>query len=112
MWSRMNPMALPKLKRVPYWLAAVGLLASCGCAGFRPSFGFWGAAPVPVVAAPSGVAQASYTEKGPGLNKPTVSGSQLNLKPDETVVERALELSQKLTQVEEEKKTLTTRVQQ
>jgi outer membrane murein-binding lipoprotein Lpp len=104
-----------KLNRLYGCMAAFGLLASCGCAGFRPQFGFFGQAPAaPPAPAASGdaVAQASYTERGPGLSRPTVSGSQLNLKPDETVVERALELVQKLTQAEEEKKTLGARVQQ
>src|SRR5207249_11653502 len=44
--------------------------------------------------------------------RPTVSGAQLNLKPDETAVDRALELSQKVTQAEEAKKTLAARVHQ
>ncbi len=68
-----------------------------------PSWGFSRPAPAPVAAAPDAVAART---------KPTVTGSQLNLKPDETAAERALDLTHKLTAVEDEKKTLGMRVQQ
>jgi chromosome segregation ATPase len=71
--------------------------------------------PAPCVAgssANSGVQQAGYTTPGPDSNKPTVTGCQLGLKGDETVLERALELTAKLAVTEEQKKELVCRVQQ
>jgi chromosome segregation ATPase len=85
-------------------LGAASLFFTPGC--MAPSWGFFSRpAPAPVAVAAAPEAMAART-------KPTVTGSQLNLKPDETAAERALELTHKLTAAEEEKKALTMRVQQ
>ena len=57
-------------------------------------------------------ADKSGTQQANARTQPSVVGSELNLRPDEPVVARALELTQKLVTSEEEKKTLAARVQQ
>jgi chromosome segregation ATPase len=88
------------------WLCPSALLLSCGCTTFWAP---WGA---PARQPPAAVAAVPDQALATARNKPTVTGSQLNLKPDETAAERALELTHKLSAAEEEKKTLTMRVQQ
>jgi hypothetical protein len=64
----------------------------------------------PAAPAPAGgkVVQASLEVQ----QAPTITGSQLQLRPGETAADRAVELTQKLLAAEEEKKALTLRAQQ
>lgn len=67
-------------------------------------------APAPPPGSRRALAAAGFVEPGVQRDRPTAIGSQLNLKPDETVVERALELKEKLNAAEEEKKVITARL--
>jgi hypothetical protein len=57
-------------------------------------------------------AGANAAAAAPAGNGPTVTGKILNLKPDETPMERALELTEKLAVAEEHRRGLAVRIQQ
>jgi len=93
------------------WLLAPLVLMACGCTTL--STGWWGSSPPAPPAPPAPPpSAAAVPEAALGRNKPTVTGSQLNLKPDESAAQRALELTKRLEAVEEERKSLSMRVQQ
>jgi ABC-type transporter Mla subunit MlaD len=99
--------------QVGRWLGRLAPLWMAGCATWpMPSFGIGAATPSAGIR--SGVVQtgAAVPEQGVARKTPTVTGSQLQLKPDETAAERALELSRKLTAAEEEKKVVAYRVRE
>jgi hypothetical protein len=113
----------------PLWLGAAVLLLTSGCAGWPG--GWWSfrtasgpppqttSVPPPQPTSPTREGTPPVPEGGTAplepvaaRGRPTALGSQLNLRPDETVVERALELTARLNLTEEEKKALAVRVQQ
>jgi uncharacterized protein (DUF342 family) len=97
-----------------WWAGMAAALLLAGCTGWQltpapPS------APGPMPAAPVNPAATGGqppVESAQLHGRPGASGTRLNLAPGETAVDRALEVSQKLSSLEEEKRTLTARVQE
>jgi hypothetical protein len=108
-------MAKLRLSNLRSWAAGLVVGALCGCNTLCTTFPFLSHTSTPTVAPPNptntGVQQAAYTQPAQDCNKPTVIGCQLGLKGDETIVERALELTAKLATAEEQKKVLNERIQ-
>ena len=94
------------------WIVSLAVCMVFGCAGMPASL--WNQNPKPAPGDPA-IAKAAPPkpeEAGSTRTQPTVTGSQLNLKPDETLTQKALELSQKLNAAEEEQKAQALRTQQ
>jgi chromosome segregation ATPase len=100
---------MPRLDRwtVVGWLGMGTTMLACGCTTFWAPWG-----PPRPATPPPGIAAAPGPDQNPVRSKAAIAGSELNLKPDESAAERALEVTHKLTAVEEERKVLAARVQQ
>src|SRR5262245_6915218 len=102
-------------------IVAVWLLSAASCCSSTGwnFFGFCGGSHPPGPAPAPGVAPGAGPGQGqppmPGADNtsarttPPITGNQLALKPDESATQRALELAQRLTEAQEEKKTLVAR---
>src|SRR6516165_1729637 len=103
---------------VAVWL--VSAVGGCSSTGWN-FFGFsgWSQPPAPGQGAGPGPGQVPGAGPGPAPGQgasnssarttPPITGNQLALKPDESATQRALELAQRLTEAQEEKKALATR---